>query len=1597
MDSKTKAVEPTQRRSPEEQVLLAQPHQQTPKQFQAEQGLVTGVMPLTPNQHWFFEQNFPDYYFTTGTLFEVSEQIKLDGDVIQKTLAHLLVHHDALRARFVQHEDEWTQFIPAPDDTIPFSVMDLSSIPVQEQMPAMKRTCKKAESSISLSDSPLLRTILFDLGPDRPNYFFLMIHHLVTDGFSTSIIMEDFVTAYQQLSQGKPVQLPAKTTSLKDWSEQLIKYSHSPAILQDLSHWQMQPGELLPGIPMTKDPNPVYIFESAYRISGKLDVELTRILLQNVLKKYDMQLIEMMLAVMAEAIGLAKGGDRSLYVDILRHGRDIALPNVDLSRTVGWTVIHQPLLLKLENASSFEEALLRVREEYRRQADGGVGYDLLRYINPDNEMRKTLRPRPVVAFSHEAFISSTNTDVPLPIRPVPKVVKDEMNSEISWPYFIELRTMISDNQLHWIWNSGETVYPQSVIEQLSQNFADILKRLTGQEKQISKDVPNPIQPTNPAQISSQTSAAQLMRNLSPEKQALLAQRLREKHELNQSQKASLFKPRTSGVNTFPLSFAQQRLWFLDQLTPGNTAYNMFSAVRLRGELNVTALEYAFNQITQRHESLRTTFQLVNEQPCQVITPTLQVTIPLIDISSLSQPEQETEARRLAQQEAQRPFNLSRGPLVRCTLLRLDENQYILLFAMHHIISDGWSMGILFREIILLSQGYKTGEALSLPALPLQYADFSIWQRDWLQGKVLETQLNYWKKQLAASPLLELRTDRPRPLIQTNHGAEHIFTCSPALTQALQALSRREGVTLFTTLLTAFQILLSRYTGQTDIVVGSPHANRNRVEIEGLIGYFVNTLVLRTDLAGNPSIREALQRAKNVVSGAHGHQDLPFERLVDELKIERDLSRNPLFQVMFIFQNTPRSVVNIKELTLQTFERTNENAQFDLTLSIMEIQNGMQGVLIYNTDLFEPETIARMSRHFQTLLEGIVANPQQSLSDLPMLADDERQTLLREWNATEIAYPLKGRGIHELFEAQVQRTPDAIAVVFTPNIPGAGEQLLTYGELNQRANQLGHALRKQGVGPDTLVAICIERSLEMVIGLLGILKAGGAYVPLDPNYPPERLAHMLSDSGAVVLLSQQHLLSVLPQHKAYVLCLDRDWEIIARESTVPVNIAVQPDNLAYVIYTSGSTGKPKGAMISHGAIVNHMCWMQTAFPITKIDSVLQKTPFSFDASVWEFYAPLLVGARLIMAHPTGHQDSAYMCEEIIQQNITTLQLVPSLLRVLLSEPKFKDCLSLRRVFCGGEALPADLVENFFASQSAELINLYGPTEATIDVTSYMCVRKSTQHTIPIGRPIANAQAYVLDQDISLVATGVTGELYLGGAGLARGYLHQPGLTAEKFIPNPFSSEPGACLYRTGDLARWLPDGNIEYFGRIDHQVKLRGLRIELGEIENTLSEHAAVYNAVVIVREDAPNHKQLTAYLVLHQEATVTQNELLDFLRMRLPDYMLPTTFSFLDHMPLTPNGKLDRKALPAIQTQPGPNYEYIAPRTPEELCLVKIWQEVLKVDQIGIHDNFFELGGDSLLVMRVIAKSHQVGLHFTPQDFFRHQMISTLLDHQSKI
>jgi amino acid adenylation domain-containing protein len=1040
----------------------------------------------------------------------------------------------------------------------------------------------------------------------------------------------------------------------------------------------------------------------------------------------------------------------------------------------------------------------------------------------------------------------------------------------------------------------------------------------------------------------------------------------------------------------PLSFAQQRLWFIDQLEPGNAAYNIPAVLRLEGYLSAAALEETLNRLVARHESLRTTFEAVEGRVRQVIHPAQPVTLPVIDLTHLAEAEREAEALRRAAAETQCPFDLARGPLLRVLLLRLAEERHVLVVTMHHIVSDGWSMSVLVREVSGIYGALMSGAEAQLDELSIQYADYALWQREWLTGEVLERQLDYWRAQLAGVSVLELPTDRPRPAAQTYRGAQHAFSVEADILERLGAVGQESGATLFMILLAAFKLLLHRYSGQSSISVGTPVAGRNHAETENLIGCFINTLVLRTDMDGDPVFVELLARVRETALAAYAHQDVPFEALVEHLQPERDLSRTPLFQVMFVMQNAPVEGLELPGLTLSPVLIESGTTQLDLTLSVRETGRGLELVFVYNTDLFAAATIRRMSRHLETLLRAVAVEPQARISTLALADAAERRQLLVEWNATAMPYP-HAECLHEMFEAQVERTPQAVAVKFA-------QTELTYTELNRRANQLAHLLRGLGVGAETPVGVLAERSLEMVVGLLGILKAGGAYVPLDPDYPAERLAFMSADARVPVLLTQKRFAGSLPASQMRVVCLDDDSIFVEGNEGNPARAATGA-NAAYIIYTSGSTGRPKGVVNTHRGICNRLRWMQDAYKLTPADSVLQKTTFSFDVSVWEFFWPLLAGARLVMAQPGLQYDAAGLVETIMRERVTTLHFVPSMLGAFLNEPGVEECSSLRLVVCSGEALPVHLQKLFFdrLPESAELHNLYGPTEAAVDVTSWACRREDERPSVPIGRPIANTQLYLLDANMRPVPVGVAGELYLGGAGLARGYLDRADLTAEKFVPDPFSPTPGARLYRTGDLARYDNDGALDFIGRLDTQVKVRGFRVELGEIEAALARHPSVREAVVVARADEPGDTRLVAYVV-SDEPQLSGSVLRVFLKEQLPDYLIPAAFVTLAALPLTASGKVNRLALPPPDAaRPETAGDYVAPRAGVEQRLAQLWAEVLRVERVGVHDNFFDLGGHSILLIQIRSKLRDVFDRDVPMaDLFKYPTVSLLAQHLTR-
>ncbi len=1033
----------------------------------------------------------------------------------------------------------------------------------------------------------------------------------------------------------------------------------------------------------------------------------------------------------------------------------------------------------------------------------------------------------------------------------------------------------------------------------------------------------------------------------------------------------LLAPPISQVNRkelLPLSYAQQRLWFLDQLQPNSAFYNMPALVRVIGPLDVKALHQSVQQIVNRHESLRTVFGANQGEPFQRILPSLEIDLPIVDLGSLEKSKQESEVRRQAMAEGIAPFDLSTGPLVRMRLYRLGAEEHVFQLTMHHIVSDGWSMGVLLRELAVLYEANHCELPSPLSSLPIQYADYSQWQRSWLTGEVLAEQIAWWAEQLQEMPwILELPTDHPRPAVQSYRGLQTSYSLSSELSGRLEQLSREQGATLFMTLMSAWQIVMARYSSQERLLIGTPIANRHHAETESLIGFFVNTLVIGGDVSENPTFTDYLAQIRSRCLGAYAHQDLPFEQLVEHLNPRRDLSRSPLFQVSFALQNAPLPDNRLPDgLRLSPVELESHISRFDLELHAWpQAEQGIRLQMVYNSDLFDVSTIDRMLVHFERLLEGVVEDPQQRVGELPLLTESEQEQILIEWNDTAVEFP-SDKCVHELFQEQVGKTPDAIALVFE-------EQQLSYGELNRRANQLAHYLRERGVGPDVLVGICVERSIKMIVGLLGILKAGGAYVPLDPEYPRDRLSMMLADTAAPVLVSQKSLEGIVPEYTGQVVLLDEGWNVISKNPcTNPVTIN-QSSDLAYVIYTSGSTGTPKGSLLAHSCVNRLFSATSNLFAFADNQVWTMFHSLAFDFSVWEIWGALLFGSRLVVVSNNVRQQADQFYELLLNQRVTILSQTPSsFYRLMAVEQTHGDSslFSLRDIIFGGEALRVAALDDWYrrhVQDQPRLINMYGITETTVHVT-YCQLDKgdlTTSFHSPIGQRIADLSTYVLDSSLQPVPIGVWGELYIGGAGLARGYLNRRSLTAERFVPNPFSVKPGARLYKTGDQVRLLADGNLDFIGRLDHQVKIRGYRIELGEVESALRAHPAVEHAVVVAHEDGSRGKQLVAYVV--SDVELSPSVLRDFLQSCLPSYMIPSQFVVLDSLPLTPSGKLDRRALPAPDgSRPELEQHYVAPRTAVELQLAHIWSEVLGVDRVGIHDNFFELGGHSLLAIRLV-------------------------------
>lgn len=1041
-------------------------------------------------------------------------------------------------------------------------------------------------------------------------------------------------------------------------------------------------------------------------------------------------------------------------------------------------------------------------------------------------------------------------------------------------------------------------------------------------------------------------------------------------------------PRASDM---PVSHTQQRLWFIKRMDPSSYVYNVPTAMRFTGPLDQAALERSLDDLVARHESLRTRFIEVDGVPRCVVEPRARALLERIDVTHLPEAQREAAGMEEANAFARRPFDLARAPMLHVALIRIAADVNLFVFVLDHIVSDGLSVGIFLHELQSLYNRHAAGTDDHLPPLPVQYLDYVEWERRCFEQGTLDKHVTFWKQQLAGLPsMLQLPTDRPRPPVQTARGSRRVVQFSPELSDRVKAFGRAEGATLFMVLLSAFQVLLHRYSGETDIAIGSAIANRSRSEIERVIGFFANNIVLRADLAGNPTGRELMSRVRETSLKSYAHQEMPFDMLVDVIGARRELDHSPLFQVLFVLQNLSLTGLNLPHLECQVMEQPITTARFDLAVDVFDLPIGLRIYFEYNTDLFDESTIERMQSHYQRLLEGFVARADTRISDLPMLSADEELRLLSDWNNTGMPYP-REQTVHGLFEAQARRSPDAVAVRLD-------DQTLTYAELNARANRLAHHLRSLGTGKGDLVGVWMERGPDMVVALLGILKAGAAYVPLDPAFPKDRIDYMMEDASLRVVVTQSALVDGLPPGVQGV-CLDTDAVLLSALSPLDLPPACGATDLAYVIYTSGSTGRPKGVMLEHRSVVNFLLSMHREPGITAQDRFVAVTTLSFDIAGLEIHGPLTVGGTVVLASRTTALDGLRLAALLETSDATLLQATPATWRLLL-ESGWRGRPGLK-MLCGGEGLPRDLADKLLAT-GGELWNMYGPTETTIWSTLDLVV--DTSRPISIGRPIANTQVYVLEPSGLPAPVGVGGELCIGGDGLARGYRNRDDLTAEKFVTLELPGVGSQRVYRTGDVVRYLADGRLEFVGRRDHQVKVRGFRIELGEIETVLARHPGVKDNVVHVREDTPGDQRLVAYVVPQPGTTLETEAMRATLRVQLPEYMVPNLFVQLEALPLTPNGKVDRKALPVPAAAAPSSADEVdeAVMTPVQRQVAALWRNVLNIERVGLNANFFDIGGHSLLLVRLqAAMQREFGQEFPLVELFQRTTVAAQADRLS--
>ena len=1528
----------------------------------------------------------------------------LDVPRLEESLQVLMRRHEILRTSFAIKDGELLEII-APSRKLALAVTSLEEA-ANGKLDTKLREAIRTETSatLDLARGPLIRARLFRLA-SQEHVLVLTTHHILVDGWSQNVMQRDLWTIYEALGEGREACLPSLSIQYGDFAHWQREWLASDQARNELDYWRKQLAPPLPVVNMPTDRPPR---NRPARDGAMETLLLPDDLIRSLKSLSQSENVTMFMSMLAGYSALLH---RYTGQDDLVIGSPVANRKNETEALIGPFAGPVALRLNLSGDPTVRELLDRIREvtlealghtdlpfevvleqlqirsiHGRNPLTQCYFFYQTAFLQPRELRELTVTPLPDFAlgthFELQMGLLERREGVRAQLEYNPDLFEPGTIREVLSSYELMLRSFVDDPERHLsdlfvpelagrtAWRPAspppkEYVAPRDPVEtKLAEIWTELLGAdqvgihddffdLGGQSILATQAVSR-IRDAFEADLSLQTffahaTIAELASVVTAAKgTGTRVQRISRQND--------------SGPR--PASFSQERLWFLDQLTPRQPIYNIVDVMRFAGALNKGAIGRALNELVRRHETLRTAFSKMDGRPMQIVSPAIELPLREADLTAVPEQERESAWVKLAKEDGRIPFDLSNAPLIRVTLIKLRPEEHLLVATVHHIISDEWSIEILRRELRALYEAFSQGLGSPLPELPIQYADFASWQRNSMKGELLEKQISYWKEQLAGAPaVLELPTDKPRPPAQTFRGATELFDLPSELLDALKDLGRQEEATLFMTLAASFAVLLHRYTGQDDILLGTPVSGRTRSEIEGLVGLFLNTVVLRARFSDNPSFRSLLRQVRGTALGAYANQDLPFGSLIAELAPKRHLSHTPLFQVMFSLHSEDETLSDRENLNNVASARQldTETSKFDLLLSLFQTEGRLAGLVEYSTDLFEADTIRRLCGHMRTLLESAVSAPETPVLELPMLTAPEEYRSLEEWNQTSVRCPDQSRCLHELIEEQAERTPDQIALVFA-------QEQLTYRELNERASRLANYLRRHAVGRDVLVGVYMERSIEMVVTLLGILKAGGAYVPLDPMYPLERISFVLRDASVAVLLTQQKLAQNLPDTGARLVSVDAEWEEVNREGTDASAAAVSPDDLAYVIYTSGSTGNPKGVEIQHRAVVNLLTSMRKKPGLDAQDTLVAVTTLSFDIAALELFLPLCVGAKLVIASRESATDGDQLLALLIASGATVMQATPVTWKLLL-EAGWNGYPRLR-VLCGGEAFPRELA-NKLVKRASSVWNMYGPTETTI--WSAAGEVQAGEGAVPIGPPIDNTQFYVLDAKNQLVPIGVPGELHIGGAGLARGYFRRPELTAERFICVPFISPMNARVYKTGDLVRRLPDGGIEFLGRLDHQVKLRGFRIELGEIELLLTQHPGVSQAVVLLHRDPSGEERLVAYVVPEEINKCKPVEMRDFLRRKLPEYMVPAAFVVLPRLPLLPNGKVDRKALPTLnETEVQESHAFAPASTPIEKELLAIWQEVLGVKNIGIRDNFFDRGGHSLTGVRLFAQIEKV-------------------------